>query len=183
MSTQYQIPTAATRALATELFVAHRQIEALHRTRDDHAQARPIGMDRLYAFAVDPDRQDADLVGALRTNPKLGEAFQRILDRTARHRMPRVAAASPGVITSRDGTGCRIRFQESRAEPDQTYIIIELLDADAPSPGHMFVVDEAGQITKFALPAVRNGVIQFLVERDSALLAGLLDIKSEVYLR
>ena len=47
----------------------------------------------------------------------------------------------------------------------------------------MFVVDDGRQVTKFTLPAVRNGVIQFLVERDSALLAGLLDIKTEVFLR
>ena len=183
MSTQYEMPKGATRAVAAELFVAYRQIDALQRTRDDRARDRPIGMDRLYAYAIDPEREDAELVGELWTNANLGEVFRRILNRTALHRMPRVAAASPGVITSRDGTGCRIRFQESRAEPEQTYIIIELLDADVPPPGHMFVVDEGGQVTKFALPAVRNGVIQFLVERESALLAGLLDIKTEVFLK
>jgi hypothetical protein len=181
MSTQYLMPTGDARARAAGLFVAIRQIDALQGTRDD--RRRRIGLDRLYAYAVDPDREDAELVNALRTNPNLGEAFQRILNRTALHRMPRVAAASPGVITSRDGTGCRIRFQESRAEPDQTYIIIELLDTEAPPPGHMFVVGQGGQYTKFVLPASRNGVVQFLVERDSALLASLLDIKTEVFLK
>jgi hypothetical protein len=34
-----------------------------------------------------------------------------------------------------------------------------------------------------APPEARNGVIQFLVERHSELLAGLLDIKTEVFLR
>ncbi len=126
---------------------------------------------------------DAGLVNELQTNPNLNEGFQRILGRTALHRLPRVAAASPGAITSRDGTGCRIRFQESRAEPDQTYVIIEISDTDAPPPSHMFVIDQVGQCSKFALPAARGGVIQFLVERDSALLSGLLDIKTEVFLK
>ena len=183
MSTRYETPKGDIRALAAGLFVATRQVEALQGTRDDPARGRPIGLDRLYAYAVDPGREDAELVNELRTNPDLGEAFQRILGRTALHRLPRVAAASPGEITSRDGTGCRIRFQESRAEPDQTYVIIEISDTDAPPPSHMFVVDEGGQCSKFALPAARGGVIQFLVERDSALLAGLLDIKTEVFLK
>lgn len=181
MSTRYETPKGETRALAAGLFVAIRQIGALRDTGGD--RGRRFGMDRLYAYAVDPEREDAELVDELRTDADLGEAFQRILNRTALHRMPRVAAASPGVITSRDGTGCRIRFQESRAETDQTYVIVELVDTDAPPPGHMFVVDQGGQYTKFALPASRNGVIQFLVERDSALLAGLLDTKTEVFLK
>ncbi len=183
MSTRYENPKGDMRALAAGLFVATRQIEALRGTRDDPARGPLFGMDRLYAYAVDPDREDAELVSELRTNPNLGETFQRILGRTALHRLPRVAAASPGTITSRDGAGCRIRFQESRAEPNQTYVIIEITDTDAPPPGHMFVVDQGGQTTKFALPASRGGVIQFLVERDSTLLAGLLDIKTEVFLK
>jgi hypothetical protein len=47
----------------------------------------------------------------------------------------------------------------------------------------MFIVDAAGKCRKFSLPEARNGVIQFLVERDSALLAGLRDIKTEVFLK
>ena len=112
-----------------------------------------------------------------------GERAPGILERTALHRLPRVAAASPGTITSRDGAGCRIRLQESRAEPDQTYVIIEVADAAGLSPAHMFIVDAGGQCRKFALPEARNGVIQFLVERQSDLLAGLLDIKTEVFLK
>ena len=183
MSTRYPTPTGDKRALAAGLFVATRQLGALRETRDDHARGRPIGLDRLYAYAVEPGREDAELERALEADPDLGEAFRRILDRTARLRLPRVAAASPGAITSRDGAGCHIRFQDSRAEPDQTYVIIEVAEADAPAPGHMFVVDQHGQCRKFALPEARNGVIQFLVERDSALLAGLLDIKTEVFLK
>ncbi len=183
MSTRYDTPKGETRALAAGLFVATRQIEALQSTRDDPVRGRLFGLDRLYAYAVDADREDAELVSELRTNPNLGATFQRILGRTALHRLPRVAAASPGTITSRDGTGCRIRFQDSRAEPDQTYVIIEITDTDAPPPGHMFVVDQDGQTTKFALHAARGDVIQFLVERDSVLLAGLLDIKAEVFLK
>jgi hypothetical protein len=182
MTTRYDMPTGDKRALAAGLFVASRQVDALAGTRGDRARTRP-SLDRLYAYAVEPGREDAELERALMTDPGLGAAFQRILDRTAWHRLPRVAAASPGAITSRDGAGCRIRFQDSRAEPDQTYVIIEVAEAGAPAPSHMFVVDDGGQCRKFALPEARGGVIQFLVERDSALLAGLLDVKTEVFLK
>ncbi len=183
MSTRYETPKGDKRALAAGLFVANRQVDTLQGTRDERARARPFGMDRLYAYAIEPGREDAELERELRADPSLGEAFQRILERTALHRLPRVAAASPGTITSRDGAGCRIRLQESRAEPDQTYVIIEVADAAGLSPAHMFIVDAGGQCRKFALPEARNGVIQFLVERQSDLLAGLLDIKTEVFLK
>lgn len=181
MKTRYETPKGDRRALAAGLFVASRQVQALHGA--GAGRRRPIGMDRLYAYAVEPGRADAELERELRANPELGEAFQRILDRTALHRLPRVAAASPGAITGRDGAGCRIRFQDSRAEPDQTYVIIEVSDTDGPPPAQLFIVDQSGQCRKFALPEARNGVIQFLVERDSELLAGLLDIKTEVFLK
>lgn len=185
MSTRYDSPTGDSRALAAGLFVATRQVQALRATRDDRARARRFGMDRLYAYAIEAGAADAELERELHTDPDLGEAFRRVLDRTAVHRLPRVAAASASAITSRDGAGCRIRFQDSRAEPDQTYVIIEVDDAgaEAAPPAHMFIVDESGACRKFALPEARNGVIQFLVERDSELLAGLLDIKTEVFLR
>ncbi len=183
MSTRYQMPEGDGRALAAALFVADRQVQALQATRNDRSRARRVGMDRLYAYATEAGAEDAELERELHADPDLGEAFRRILDRTALHRLERVAAASPGTIMSRDGDGCRIRFQESRAEPNQTYVIIELTDKEARAPAHLFVVDTENRCRKFALPAARNGIIQFLVEQGSDLLAGLLDIKTEVFLR
>jgi hypothetical protein len=187
MTTRYPTPRGDKRALASGLFVANRQVDALTATREDAGRAPAIGLDRLYAYAVEPGLEDAELERALAERPDIAAAFQRILDRTARHRLPRVAAASPGTISSRDGTGCHIRFQDSRAEPDQTYVIIEVEggngDGDATAPRQMFIVDAAGTCRKYPLPEARNGVIQFLVERGSPLLEGLLDIKTEVFLK
>jgi hypothetical protein len=189
MSTRYETPKGDKRALAAELFVAARQADALERAAAGAGAGRGLagrprfGMNRLYAYAVSTGREDAELERALEVDADLGEAFRRLLDRTAGHVLPRVAAASQGVITGRDGVGCHIRFQDSRAEPDQTYVIIEIADTVAEPPAHMFIVDAAGKCRKFSLPEARNGVIQFLVERDSALLSGLRDIKTEVFLK
>ena len=100
MSTRYRTPSGDKRALAAGLFVANRQVDALARASGDRARARP-NLDRLYAYAVEPGREDAELERELGADPDLGEAFRRILDRTAPHRLPRVAAASPGTITAR----------------------------------------------------------------------------------
>ena len=71
MSTRYETPKGDIRALAAGLFVATRQVEALQGTRDDPARGRPIGLDRLYAYAVDPGREDAELVNELLTDMQL----------------------------------------------------------------------------------------------------------------
>ena len=183
MSTRYQVPTGDKRELSAQLFTAMRQMRELKRTREPSNTDTRIGFERLYAYAVEPDVLDPELDDALQADETLREDFQRLLDRTAMIRVPRVAAASPGTIMSRDGDGCRIRFQASRAEPNQTYVIIELTDKEAKAPAHLFVVDTENRCRKFPLPAARNGIIQFLVEQESDLLVGLLDIKTEVYLR
>ena len=183
MSIRYQAPKGEKRELSAKLFTVMRQLRELNQTREIPNTATRIGFERLYGYAVEPDVLDPELDGALQTDETLREDFRRLLDRTATIRVPRVAAASPGTIMSRDGEGCQIRFQESRAEPNQTYVIIELTDKKAKAPGHLFVVDSKTRCQKFSLPPAQNGIIQFLVEQKSDLLVGLLDIKTEVFLR
>jgi len=183
MSMRYQVPEDEIRELSTKLFTAMQHLRDLKQAREIPNTVTHIGIERLYAYAVEPDVQDPELDGALQTDETLREDFQRLLHRTAMLRVPRVAAASPGTIMSRDGDGCQIRFQESRAEPNQTYVIIELTDKIAKAPARLFVVDSKNRCQKFSLPPARNGIIQFLVEQNSDLLVGLLDIKTEVFLR
>jgi len=159
------------------------QLRVSNEIRESPNSGTRISFGRLYAYAVEPDVLDPELDGALQADETLREDFQRLLERTAMIRVPRVAAASPGTIMSRVGDGCQIRFQASRAEPNQTYVIIDLTDKEARAPTNMFVVNSRSECMKFSLPPARNGIIQFLVEQGSDLLVGLLDIKNEVFLR
>lgn len=108
--------------------------------------------------------------------------FRRLLGKTALAYMPRVAAASSGEIRQRSGDNCRIRFEPSRAEPDQVYVIIEFTLGEGGLPVSLFVCDSDNRCDKFPLPRGRDGVIQLLLERDSDLLAKLRDINTEIYL-
>ena len=185
MSRRYNQPTGDRLARAEELFHAMSTAGDLLRPSpagDDNAGTVPFSA--LYAYATDPDGAvDDELELALGRDPGLAADFGRILEKTVVWRLPRVAAASSGPIMSREGEGCRIRFQTSRAEPDQTYIIIELTEDGAKGPTALFIVDPELGCRRFALPAARDRVIQLLVDRDSELLQGLLDIKTEVFLR
>lgn len=141
-----------------------------------------IAFSRLYAFARDPNLAAApDIRGALTRNPQLATDFRRIVERRALARMPRVAAASTDPITVRHGEGCRIRFEESRAEQDQIYVIIELADANA-RPQALFIFDEQQFCRPYPLPSADKGVIQLLEHRNGPLVVGLRDIKAEVIL-
>lgn len=182
MSVRYQIPADGQRALAERLFVAIRGARTLMAGRGESAAPR-IGLDRLYAYAVDPGLADPGLERALATDRRLSADFRRLLERTATRRLPRVAAASSDAVRSREAEGCRIRFQQSSAEPDQTYVIIELDETAPEAPANLFIVYPDGGCRKFALPVARNGIIQILIERESDVLAGLLDLDTEVFLK
>ena len=179
METRYKLPQGAQLNVAARLFDAISTIGTLTRPAEE---GRRIPFRRLYDFATDGAADDA-LERAVNADPVLGRDLARLLARTCRHHLPRVAAASSGAITHRVIEGCRIRFEVSRAEPEQTYVIIELTDRDAPPPTTLFLRDGDGRSRKVPLPEGRDGVIQLLEGRDSDLLRGLRDIKTELFLR
>ena len=157
--------------------------DGLMATGDVDPPAPRIAFSRLYEFAADADPAgDPEICAALESDARLAGDFRRILERMAAVRLPRVAAAGSGPIGGRDGEGCRIRFEPSQAESTQTYVIIELADA-AAEPAALFIVDAEPRCLSFAMPAARDGIIQLLEDDRSALLAGLRDIKTEVFLR
>lgn len=183
MGVRLHLPDGDRLRLAERLFDAVSTFDWLTRSSEPPGR-RKIAPSRLYAYATDARAEvDVELERALDEDAEARAAFRRLLEKTAHGRMPRVAAASSGPILSRDGQGCRIRFERSRAEPNQTYVIIELTDKRAPPPATLFVWDREDRCRRYPLPLAQEGVIQMLVEQESDLLQGLLDIKSEVFLR
>jgi hypothetical protein len=119
----------------------------------------------------------------LERDPALRADLHRLLEKTAVSYLPQVAAASSGTIKVREGQGCLIRFEASRAEPSQTFVVIELTNPETPVPGHLFVCDAENHCLKYPLPPASDGAIQILLEQGSDLLDRLLDIDTEVFLR
>ncbi len=91
-----------------------------------------IPFSRLYAFAANPDQSaDPELSDALVRDTKLARHFHHLCEQNAVARLPRVAAAGDEPLPSRDGDGCRLRLEPSRAEPEQVYLIVEFNDTAA----------------------------------------------------
>lgn len=184
MTVRYQLPPEEGLGLTRQLFDAISNLQGLKPGVED-SKAKKIAFSRLYAYAtgVDGDGDpDPELERMLGEDLATRRDFRRLLQKTAKWHMPQVAAASTGAISQRGGVNCRIRFEISRAEPDQTYVIIEATDSDMPAPATLFVCDVEDRCDKFPLPRARDGVIQLLLARNSELLAKLQDINTEIYL-
>ena len=183
MSIRCELPAGADLEAAARAFDETINLDALLGEGEGEGRA-PIAFGRLYAYATEAEGiGDPELAEALAGDPGLRAALRRLVEKTAILRLPWVAAASAGTIMSRDGEGCRIRFQRSRAEPRQTYVIIELDGAADARHRTLFACDPENRCAKFPLPEAREGVVQMLVDEDSELLRALLDIKTEIFIR
>ncbi len=181
MSIRCEIPEGADLEAAARAFDEASNFDRLMRGTSEPPR---IAFGRLYVYATEAEGvEDPELAEALESDPALRADLRRLVEKTAILRLPRVAAASAGTIMSRDGDGCRIRFQRSRAEPRQSYVIIELDDVQGAKTTSLFACDAENRCRKFPLPEARDGVIQMLLEEDSELLRALLDIKTEIFIR
>ena len=184
MSVKIKAPSAHEVDVAAGVFGAlestNHLVEAATEARD---AAERISGTRLYAYATDPDNVADDALNlALAADPKLADDFRRLLQRTALVRFPQVAAASSGAVSGRAVEGYRISFEPSRAEPTQTYVIIDIFADHDVGPKCLFVCREGRQTQKIALPQGRNGVVQILLDNDDEALVDLRHPDSEVYL-
>ncbi len=137
----------------------------------------------LAEYLDNPQSPQADRVAeALRGNARLRADFDHLLRRTARHALPRLAAASTGQVSARTVEGCRITLKRSQADSAQVYVIITL-DDPASAPRALFVCSRHGDHVRFPLPDGADGRMQLLADEESELIRGLRDIDAEVFLR
>ena len=171
---KHQFVEAALDALSTSDLL-------LEGTGQPSSKASPSEM---HAYAIDSMyRASSTLLHCLKTNPATRADFQKILSNTARYYLPQVAAASSGDIESREANGCKISFKPSRANDAHMYVIIESLGDITFNPTLIFVCGTNDHLERAELPPAQNGRVQLLLERDSPMAHGLLDIKTEVYLK
>lgn len=146
--------------------------------------ARRAGHAELYAYATRPERgMDESLRRALDESPALRRDLERMLDRAALYHFPRVAAASTGAVTEREGEGFKIRFRESKAAAGQTYVIIEIEDPASATPRSLFLCGTDRHYGKIELPEEQDGVIQLLLDSGSDELMALRDVRTEIFIR
>lgn len=146
------------------------------------------GTETLLRAASRPGRLTASALYAARDHElELAPAARRVHSRmvadSARAVLPFARAASSGAAARR-GDGCQIRIEQSRAEPDQYFVLVELakgLAADAPTA--LVVCDSDDRCQRFPLPAARDGVAQLIADAGSDLMRLISDPSSKVYLR
>jgi hypothetical protein len=156
-------------------------------TSDDAIQdaaAPSMAISRLYTVVANPGAAlPADVAAAMLRQPRLRAVYRELLARAATFHIPESMAASTDDLAIRAGDGCRIRFEASRAEPDQIYVIVELDDPSGPPPSGLVFCDVENFCASLELTGWRNGVVQLIVERDSDILRLARDPKSMAFLR
>lgn len=136
---------------------------------------------RLSAATVYAAAQNVDAMPA--SSPSLRRAYGQMVARAARAALPFARAASSGAAARR-GDGCQIRIEQSRAEPDQYFVLVELAkEMPANSAASLVVCDRDDRCRRFPLPAARDGVAQIIAEAGSDLMRMISDPAAKVYLR
>jgi len=136
---------------------------------------------RLYKYVL--GHEDRELSLALGTDLSLRRVYKSLLQQQAYFHIPQALAASTDEFPQRHADGCVIRLQASRAESTQVYLIIEIADKrrDMPKNLQAFAGDDGFETVH--LPEARNGVIQTIIDKNSALAKLLADPKTEIFLR
>ena len=143
---------------------------------------RRVAASRLYAAAADEMLRD-DMAALIDGNAAARAFYRRALAQSAIFALPEARAASSGQIAGRHGEGCHIRVEQSRAEPDQYFVVVEIAKDATVKPASLIVCDTDDRCRRFPLPAVRDGIAQIIADGDSDLLRLIGDPTTRVYLR
>ncbi len=171
--------------VAERIFLALSALDHLaDAAREQTENSERVGIGELYRHVRDPEASvTPGLLKALENDVQLRANFARLAAKNALCRFPAAAAASSGVVASRECAGFQITMRKSRAEPSQVYIIIDLATRDDAPPTHLFVLGEEIRYCKHSLPLPLDGTIQVLAEDGSDIVRALADHHSEVFLR
>lgn len=173
----------AEREAAEQAFGMLSQYDSLTRAMYEDDGGVSLGFADIYHYATDP-QADLDPVQRrlLARDAKLQDALDRLLAKNTIYQFPRVAAASSGDVTEREGDGFKVKLKESRADAGQVYIILTLDDHIEAQPASLVVKGEGGLYLKQSLPEIDGGVVQMLEPSDAEIVRALRDVKTELYL-
>lgn len=176
--TIYEHPQDIALVKAREAFAEIDAVAGLLRPSERKTSQR-LSPSALYSAA-----RDGTVVAehALRGG-KARQVFAHAIAETAMYTLAEARAASSGGPAARHGEGCHIRFERSRAEPNQYFVVVEMTRENADeSPTSLIVCDRDQHCRRFPLPDVRNGIAQIIAEADSDLVRLIGDPSTRVYL-
>jgi hypothetical protein len=174
-------PEGAALVRLREGFAEIEETEALLSHSDEQASRR-VPASRLYSAAARAD-EDPTVDAALEESRGARGFYRRAVAASSLFSLPEARAASSGAALARHGEGCRIRTEQSRAEPDQYFVVVEVTTGERAAPTSLVVCDSEDRVRRFPLPALRNGVAQMIAEADSDLLRLIGDPTTKVFLR
>ena len=162
---------------ASRMFGAFHRLEQL--TLDDAPPGGRLSFARLYAYVGEAE-PDPEVEATLKDSASLRADYRRLVEKFSALFIPLAIAAESGKESVREGVGCRLRFVPSRAEPSQTYVIVEFTEQSSAPASTLFLCDRFDNCRKIPLEAARDGKVQLLLENSSDLLAHLLDKATEI---
>tara|TARA_B100000315_G_scaffold260857_1_gene326434 strand:- start:6290 stop:6835 length:546 start_codon:yes stop_codon:yes gene_type:complete len=178
----YKIPGDEKLQAAKQKFSELSQIDELLSSSEKLSSVSPSA---LFAYANGAENETVEK--ALGENLALRRIYRDMLEKNAVYYVPEAMAASSAKksddILSREGKGCRIRMEPSRAEPNQVYVIVELSGNEKVTPTTLVVCDVEANCSRFPLPKIRDGVAQIIADRDADLVRLLSDPKTEAFIR
>ncbi len=174
----YKVLNEGTLKTTKQKFSELSQADEILTSSESHNAVSPS---QLFAYANGAKNEYVEK--ALSEDLNLRCIHRDLVKRGAVYYVPEVRAASSDLIVSREGRGCRIRMEPSRAEPDQVYVIIELSGDEKTLPTMLVVCDVESNCSRFPLPKVRDGVVQIIADRDADLVRLLSNPKTEAFIR
>lgn len=182
---EFAPPGEAGMTMARQRFAEYELLDSLMADNALDAGFIPgVSVSQLYAASARPGVPiPADVAAAMLHQPRMRQIYRDLLARSAMFHIPEAMAASTDILPVRAGEGCRIRFEASRAEPDQVYVIVELDEPDRDPPSGLIFCDAENFCASLALTGWRQGVVQTIVARDSDFLRLAQDPKSTAFLR
>jgi hypothetical protein len=173
----YEHPQDIALVRAREAFAEVALTEAL--LQPGPKTSRRVSASALYRAARDGTAVDEEALQSRAAR----QFFAGAISETATYTLAEARAASSGGPAARHGEGCHIRFERSRAEPNQYFVVVEVERAHAePSPTSLIVCDREQRCRRFPLPEVRDGIAQIIAEADSDLVRLVGDPATRVYL-
>jgi hypothetical protein len=157
---------------------------ALRQELTSSEQTQGMAASALYGLASNilTSEQALNVQQQLNDNLPARRVYRQMIKQISDFHFPQAIAAATDMLPVRNAQGCRIRLQESKAEPDQLYLIIEFSEGVKSVPRKLTVFDAEDNSFGMDLSAPRNGIIQMIIERTEKIATLLSDPKSEAFL-
>lgn len=179
MSAQWSALGPASQAAAAERFAALSARDRM--AAGGAAEATRPCFAQLWAWATDPAQEFGPAErAALAADPPLRADFALLLRRVAVLQVPAAAAAASGRLEARSGPGFKLRLARSRADPGQTYVVLEL--AAGIAPRLLLILQDGAPVARLPLPEAAEGFAQVIVASDGPEAEALRDPRSELIL-